>query len=109
MKMVTLTIEQISILQGILDRRYEELHTCGSGDLEEEEEEEAIEQITLALNSAVNKEQITEIAKKHLGIQTLECRKSDSLDFHEVSVWSVQAALEAAFAAGQNAAKGGKR
>jgi len=36
------------------------------------------------------------IAAEHLGIETLEARKRDSLDFHEVSVWGVKAALEAA-------------
>jgi hypothetical protein len=44
------------------------------------------------------------IAREHLGIGTLEERKSDSLDFHSVSVWSVKAALEAAWKAGYNAA-----
>ncbi len=43
---------------------------------------------------------LADIAQKHLFIETLEERKSDSLDFHEVSVWGVQAALEAAYAAG---------
>jgi len=43
------------------------------------------------------------IAAEHLGIETLETRNSDSLDFHEVSVWSLQAALEAAFQAGRQA------
>ena len=40
------------------------------------------------------------IAKQHLGIPTLEPRHSDSLDFHDVAVWSVTAALKAAFDAG---------
>lgn len=40
------------------------------------------------------------IAKQQLRIPTLAHRKSDRLDFHTVSVWSVQAALEAAYAAG---------
>lgn len=43
------------------------------------------------------------IAAKHLRIETLEERKSDRLDFHEVSVWGVKAALEAAYAAGKAA------
>ena len=43
------------------------------------------------------------IAAGHLGIETLVTRKSDSLDFHEVSVWSLKAALEAAFEAGRTA------
>lgn len=41
-----------------------------------------------------------QIAKRHLFLQTLETRNSDSLDFHEVAVWSVRDALEAAFKAG---------
>jgi len=40
------------------------------------------------------------IAQKHLFIETLETRNSDSLDFHDVSVWGVRDALEAAFKAG---------
>ena len=40
------------------------------------------------------------IAQKHLFIETLETRNSDSLDFHDVSVCGVRSALEAAFKAG---------
>ena len=40
------------------------------------------------------------IAEKHLNIEILETRSSDSLDFHDVSVWGVRSALEAAFKAG---------
>lgn len=43
---------------------------------------------------------LTEIAKKHLAIDTLETRNADSLDFKEVSVWGVKEALIAAFEAG---------
>lgn len=42
----------------------------------------------------------TLIAQKHLLIETLETRNSDRLDFHDVAVWSVRQALEAAFKAG---------
>jgi len=45
----------------------------------------------------------TDIARKHLFIETLEERKSDSLDFHNVSVWGVERALSAAYQAGVNA------
>lgn len=41
------------------------------------------------------------IAKQHLFVQTLETRHSDRLDFHDVSVWGIKAALEAAYLAGQ--------
>lgn len=43
---------------------------------------------------------LTLIAQKHLGIETLETRSADSLDFHDVAVWNVRAALEASFMAG---------
>ena len=41
------------------------------------------------------------IAAEHLLIPTLDCRNSDGLDFHSVSVWAVKAALKAAFEAGR--------
>ncbi|MDO8776623.1 MAG: hypothetical protein Q7K57_49495 [Burkholderiaceae bacterium] len=50
---------------------------------------------------------IEQIARQHLGIGTLEARKSDRLDFYDVSVWGVEAALKAAFEAGQKAAEKG--
>jgi hypothetical protein len=47
---------------------------------------------------------LTQIALTHLNIPTLETRRSDRLDFHEVSVWTVRAALKAAFDAGRTSA-----
>ncbi len=47
---------------------------------------------------------LTEIASKHLNIPTLRTRKSDGLDFHDVSVWAVRSALKAAFYAGTRSA-----
>lgn len=44
---------------------------------------------------------LTAIARRHLWIETLETRKSDSKDFHNVSVWGIRAALQAAFDAGR--------
>ena len=44
------------------------------------------------------------IALDHLFVETLETRNSDRLDFHEVSVWSIKTALQAAFDAGRQAA-----
>jgi hypothetical protein len=49
------------------------------------------------------------IAKTMLDIPTLETRKSDSLDFHEVSVCCLKEALEAAYQAGQEATRQPKR
>ena len=43
---------------------------------------------------------LTQIAQSKLGIETLETRKSDSLDFHDVAVWCLRDALDAAFNAG---------
>ena len=48
---------------------------------------------------------LLEIAAKHFhSIETLETQNSDRLDFHDVAVWAIRAALEAAYAAGVNAA-----
>ena len=43
---------------------------------------------------------LTQIASQHLGIDTLETRNSDSLDFHDVAVWTLREALQAAYVAG---------
>ena len=48
---------------------------------------------------------LLEIAAKHFHLETLETRNSDGLDFHDVAVWSIRTALEAAFAAGQAASR----
>jgi hypothetical protein len=42
-----------------------------------------------------------QIVRKHLSIDTLETRHRDSLDFHEVSVWQLTKALQAAYEAGR--------
>ncbi|MDA0207668.1 MAG: hypothetical protein O2795_20330 [Acidobacteria bacterium] len=46
--------------------------------------------------AAVDRE-LASIAKRILQIPTLETRKSDQLDFHEVAVWSLKEALRLAF------------
>ena len=49
---------------------------------------------------------LLEIAQKHFpDLETLETRNRDSLDFHDVAVWAIRNALEAAYTAGQAAAK----
>jgi hypothetical protein len=48
---------------------------------------------------------IEDIAKQHLGLSTHETRRSDSPDFHDLAVWQLRAALEAAYRAGLAAAK----
>lgn len=48
---------------------------------------------------------LEDIAKEHLRVPTLETRKSDSLDFHDLAAWQLRAAIEAAYQAGLAAAK----
>jgi hypothetical protein len=43
---------------------------------------------------------LAQIALQHLNVPTLEPRRSDRLDFHEVAVWCVKDALKAAYEAG---------
>jgi len=43
---------------------------------------------------------IDTIAARDLGIETLETRHSDALDYHECAVWQIRRALENAFIAG---------
>jgi len=47
-------------------------------------------------------EAIASIAKDKLGIETLETRNSDALDFHELAAWQIKEALGAAYRAGAN-------
>lgn len=46
-------------------------------------------------------QEIAELAQRILKIETLETRNSDALDFHELAVWTIQAALDAAYEAGR--------
>ncbi len=54
-----------------------------------------------AMNNQARDQQLLQIATDHLFIEMLETRNRDRLDFHDVSVWAVKAALQAAFEAGQ--------
>jgi hypothetical protein len=57
-------------------------------------------------NATANEAAIfSSIASKHFRIETLVSRNSDSLDFHDVSVWQIEAALKAAYQAGLAASK----
>ena len=47
---------------------------------------------------------ILEIAKRQFFIETLKTRERDSLDFHDVAVWAMRAALEEAYEAGRASA-----
>jgi hypothetical protein len=59
--------------------------------------------MTKPSTDAIRDAAIREIAKRELFIETLERRMRDSLDFHDVSVWGVEAALIAAYEAGRAA------
>lgn len=45
------------------------------------------------------------IAQTILGLETLDTHNSDRLDFHDLAVWKIKVALQAAFEAGQQAGK----
>jgi hypothetical protein len=47
--------------------------------------------------------ELLEIARRQFRIETLETRNWDRLDFHDVAVWAIRAALEDAFEAGRRA------
>jgi hypothetical protein len=48
---------------------------------------------------------IRKIAADILDLETLDARKRDSLDFHELSVWQIKDALAAAFEAGRQTSR----
>jgi hypothetical protein len=63
--------------------------------------------VTISNNNNSNSardQQLQKIALDHLFVATLETRSSDTLDFHDLSVWAIKTALQAAFEAGRNAA-----
>jgi len=49
---------------------------------------------------------LAEIARDVLGIETLQTRKSDEADFHDLAVWSIERALKIAYEAGRLAGLG---
>ena len=53
------------------------------------------------INVETRDEKITKIARNYLSIDTLVPRNSDSLNFHNVSVWDVKRALELAYEMGK--------
>lgn len=52
--------------------------------------------------NAIMMENLENIARNILNIETLEERKSDDLDFYELAVWEIMCALEAAYQAGRD-------
>ena len=53
------------------------------------------------MTAKTTKKELENIANTVLGLDTLATQNSDRLDFHELAVWQIQEALEAAFEAGQ--------
>lgn len=51
--------------------------------------------------AAARDAELLEIARQKLFVKTLETRNSDDVDFHDLAVWSLKAALEAAYEAGR--------
>ena len=47
---------------------------------------------------------IAKIAAEHLAVFSLKSANNDDKDFHELAVWQIKSALEAAFKAGLAAA-----
>jgi len=58
-----------------------------------------------ALNSIKEMVVTEKIAARILKVSTLETQNSDALDFHELAVWRIKEALEAAYRAGYSEAK----
>jgi hypothetical protein len=48
---------------------------------------------------------LLEIAQRRFFLETLETRNRDRLDFQDVAVWAIRAALEDAFDAGRSAGR----
>jgi len=47
--------------------------------------------------------ELLEITRRQFHLETLETRNRDRLDFHDVAVWAIRAALEEAYEAGRRA------
>ncbi|MCC6910178.1 MAG: hypothetical protein IT430_19775 [Phycisphaerales bacterium] len=55
--------------------------------------------------SSTRDNKLTTIAREALGLETLDTRRSGSLDFHDLAVWCIKDALERAYEAGRQAAR----
>jgi hypothetical protein len=69
--------------------------------MQAEPEDEPTEQVA---GPGIREPDLTEIAREHLDIPTLDAQGSDSLDFHDLAVWQIRSALKAAFDAGAKSA-----
>ncbi len=55
--------------------------------------------------SSTRDNQLNTIAREALGLETLETRSRDGLDFHDLAVWCVKEALQRAYEAGRASAR----
>ncbi len=53
-----------------------------------------------AIETTVRLAAINRIAREELGLETLDARHRDRLDFHELAVWQIKKALLKAYEAG---------
>lgn len=60
---------------------------------------------TTTRNMRTRARELESIAKAKLGVDTLEARNSDRLDFHDLGVVSIREALEFAYEAGREAGR----
>lgn len=56
------------------------------------------------LDRRIAKKTVADRISQRLGLETLETRHGDALDFHDISVWQIRGALDIAFDAGMAAA-----
>jgi hypothetical protein len=62
--------------------------------------------VTMTITGANNMNMtLDRISHEILDLDTLATRNSDALDFHDLAVWNIKAALEAAYAAGEAAGR----
>jgi hypothetical protein len=54
----------------------------------------------VAIETTVRLAAIKQIARDELGLETLDARNSDQLDFHDLAVWQIKKALLKAYEAG---------
>lgn len=63
---------------------------------------QAKEYVETASDKRKREAAIEQLAQDILGLETLEARNRDQLDFHELSVWNLKEALSAAYSAGRH-------
>ena len=68
---------------------------------DEEEEQRCLAGIARCEHEVAVDAELASVARRILDIPTLETRKSDAMDFHEVSVWQLLAALRLAHRMGR--------